>query len=103
LECRALLELYHDLRAEHTAWVQRVHAVFFHQGAPALGDGALRTGKDLAALHAAAAARLSPAGQLQVAVSLEVLEALEARMHQVRHQLLAAVNTGHLADGCSRI
>ena len=21
LECRALLELYHDLRAEHTAWV----------------------------------------------------------------------------------
>ncbi len=26
LECRALLELYHDLRAEHTAWVQRVHA-----------------------------------------------------------------------------
>ena len=34
LECRALLELYHDLRAEHTAWVQRIHAVFFHQGAP---------------------------------------------------------------------
>ena len=23
LECRALLETYHDLRAEHTAWVQR--------------------------------------------------------------------------------
>ena len=33
LECRALLELYHDLRAEHTAWVQRIHAVLFHQGA----------------------------------------------------------------------
>ena len=27
LEARALLELYHDLRAEHTAWVQRIHAV----------------------------------------------------------------------------
>ena len=90
LECRALLELYHDLRAEHTAWVQRIHAVFFHQGAPALGDGALRTGKDLAAVRAAAAAHLSPAGQLQVAVALEVLEALDARMHQVRHQLLSA-------------
>src|SRR6266571_3526191 len=64
LECRALLELYHDLRAEHTAWVQRIHAVFFHQGAPALGDGALRTGKDLAAVRAAAAAHLSPAGHL---------------------------------------
>jgi transposase len=37
LECRALLETYHDLRREHTAWVQRIHAVLFHQGAPALG------------------------------------------------------------------
>src|SRR5438552_12248584 len=33
LEYRALLETYHDLRREHTAWVQRIHAVFFHQGA----------------------------------------------------------------------
>ena len=90
LECRALLETCHDLRAGHTAWVQRIHVVFFRQGAPALGDGALRTGKDLAALRAATATHLSPVGQLQVAVSLEVLEALEARMHQVRHQLLAA-------------
>ena len=90
LECRALPELYHDLRAEHTAWVQRIHAVFFHQGAPALGDGTLRAGQGVAAVRAAAAAHLSPAGQLQVAVALEVLEALEARMHAVRHQLLAA-------------
>ena len=51
LECRALLELYHDLRAEHTAWVQRIHAVLFHQGAPALGEGTLRTGQGLAALR----------------------------------------------------
>ena len=55
LECRALLETYHDLRAEHTAWVQRIHAVFFHQGAPALGEAALRTDRDLQALRAAAA------------------------------------------------
>ena len=55
LECRALLETYHDLRAEHTAWVQRIHAVFFHQGAPALGEAALRTDDDLEALRAAAA------------------------------------------------
>jgi transposase len=90
LECRALLETYHDLRAEHTAWVQRVHAAFFHQGAPALGDGALRTGRDLQAVRAAAACYLSSAGQLQVATALEVIEALETRMHTVRHQLLAA-------------
>ena len=90
LECRALLELYNDLRREHTAWVQRIHAVLFHQGAPALGEGTLRTGQGVAELRAAAAAHLSPAGQLQVATALEVLEALEARLHAVRHQLLAA-------------
>jgi transposase len=95
LECRALLETYHDLRAEHTAWVQRIHAVLFHQGAPALGEGTLRTGPGVAALRAAAAAYLSPAGQLQVATALEVLEALETRMHMVRHQLLDAAR--HLA------
>ena len=72
LECRALLELYHDLRAEHTAWVQRIHAVLFHQGAPALGEGTLRTEQGLAALRAVAAAHLSPAGQLQVATALEM-------------------------------
>src|SRR5437016_3385929 len=70
LECRALLETYHDLRAEHTAWVQRIHAVLFHQGAPALGAGTLRTEKGVAALRAAAAGCLSPAGQLQVATAL---------------------------------
>ena len=95
LECRALLELYNDLRRERTAWAQRIHAVLFHQGAPVLGEGALRTGKGVAGLRAAAAAHLSPAGQLQVATALEVIEALEARLHVVRHQLLDAAR--HLA------
>src|SRR6266581_25565 len=90
LEARALLELYHDLRAEHTAWVQRIHAVLFHHGAPALGAGTLRTGQGVAALQAVTASCLSPAGQLQISTALEVIEALEARMHAVRHQLLAA-------------
>jgi transposase len=90
LECRALLELYNDLRAGHTAWVQRIHAVLFHQGAPVLGEGALRTGQGLAALREAAAACLSPAGQLQVATALEVTATLEARLHVLRHQLLHA-------------
>jgi hypothetical protein len=38
LEWRALLELYHDLRMEHTGWAQRIHATCFHQGATALGE-----------------------------------------------------------------
>ena len=68
---------------------RRSCAVLFHQGAPALGAGTLRTEQGVAALREAAA-HLSPAGQLQVATALEVLEALEARMHVVRHQLLGA-------------
>ena len=95
LECRALLELYNDLRRERTAWAQRIHAVLFHQGAPALGEGALRTERGVAGLRAAAAAHLSPAGQLQVATALEVIDALEVRLHEVRHQLLDAAR--HLA------
>jgi transposase len=95
LEYRAMLELYNDLRREHTAWAQRIHAVLFHQGAPALGEGALRSEQGLAALREAAAAHLSPAGQVQVATALEVTAALEARLHAVRHQLLDAAR--HLA------
>src|SRR5690349_12201181 len=53
LEYRALLETYHDLRRERTAWAQRIHAVLFHQGAPGLGDGALRSEQGLAALREA--------------------------------------------------
>ena len=87
LECRALLELYTDLRRERTAWAQRIHAVLFHQGAPVLDQGALRTEQGVARLRAAAAAHLSPAGQLQVATAVEVIDALEARLHAVRHQL----------------
>ena len=65
-------------------------AVFFHQGAPRLGEGALRTEAGLAALRPAAAAHLSPAGQLQVATALDLLAALDARMDMVRNQVLHA-------------
>jgi transposase len=87
LEYRALLETYHDLRRAHTAWVQRIHAVFFHQGAPPLSEGALRTEQGLAALRAAAAAHLSAAGQQQVATALDMLAATEAQLGPLRHQL----------------
>ena len=95
LECRALLELYHDLRTGHTAWVQRIHAVLFHQGARQLGEGHLRTDQDLAQLRAIAAAQLSPAGQLQVATALDMLAALEDHRDAVRRRLLEAAR--HLA------
>jgi len=90
LEYRALLETYHDLRRERTAWAQRIHAVLFHQGAPQLGDGALRSEQGLAALREASAACLSAAGQLQIAIALDMIAALEARLDMLRRQLLAA-------------
>jgi transposase len=64
--------------------------VFFHQGAPPLGEGALRTDQGIAALRAAAAAHLSPAGQQQVATALDMLAATEARLGPLRHQLRQA-------------
>ena len=89
LECRALLELYHDLRTGHAQWLQRIHAVLFHQGARRLDDG-LRTTDGLAALRAIAAEQLSPAGQAQVATALDMLAALDGHLDTVRRALLDA-------------
>jgi len=88
LECRALLELYHDLRTEHTAWIQRAHAVLFHQGAPVFCD--LSRAEAPAELAAVARGHLSPAGQLQVDACLRMLAVLEAELDAVRRRLLAA-------------
>ena len=61
--------------------------MLFHQGAPPLSEGALRTEQGLAALRAAAAVHLSAAGQLQVATALDMIAATEARMGPLRRQL----------------
>jgi transposase len=87
LDCRALLECYHDLRTEHTAWVQRIHAVLFHQGAPAVHD--LNRAEAPAELAALAREHLSPAGQVQIATSLAMLTATEAELDSVRRRLRA--------------
>ncbi|WP_020386329.1 transposase [Kribbella catacumbae] len=73
LECRALLETYRALRVEHTAWVQRIHAVLFHQGASQSGD--LRTAQGREMLRTVAATQLSPAGQVQIATALDARRA----------------------------
>jgi transposase len=88
LEARALLETYHDLRVEHTAWVQRIHAVLFHQGAPSVHG--LRSAPGQAELAAIAATELSAAGQLQVATALGMLTALEEHLDTLRRELVTA-------------
>jgi transposase len=89
LEARALLECYQDLRREHTAWVQRVHAVLFHQGVPAVGSGGVSTAAGQARVAELAAARLSPAGQVQVGVALDMIEACERQLGVLRGRLVA--------------
>jgi transposase len=93
LECRALLETYRDLRVEHTAWVQRIHAVLFHQGVARSGD--LRTEQGRDTLRAVAAAQLSPAGQVQIATALDMLATLDGQLDALHHRLLHAAR--HLA------
>jgi transposase len=88
LEARALLETYRDLRVEHTAWVQRIHAVLFHQGARPCKEGGLRTAQGQAELTVIAARELSPAGQAQVAIALDMLAAMEEHLDTLRRDLI---------------
>ncbi|MDN5934045.1 MAG: IS110 family transposase [Pseudonocardia sp.] len=87
LEYRALLELYHDLRREHTAWIQRIHAVLFHQGAEEVGAGGISGPQGRVRLTEIAAAQLSAAGQVQITTATQMLEATEAQLDQLRRQL----------------
>ena len=61
LEARALLQCYQDLRRDHTAWVQRIHAVLFHQGASVCTELGTTAGR--ARLARVAREQLSPAGR----------------------------------------
>src|SRR5258705_6643315 len=84
-EMRAILELYKDLRDEHTAWVQRIHAILFHQGVPQLGvDVTSAAGR--ARLEAGEG--LAPACPQAIAVALPAMEApptaLDAWYRQIR-------------------
>src|SRR5271165_3395959 len=90
LECRALLETYHALRREHTAWVQRAHAVLFHQGATRLREGGTGTAEGRELLREIAAGQLSPAGQQQIGLYLRMLEVTEAELDALRGQLTGA-------------
>jgi transposase len=83
------LECYHDLRVEHTAWVQRVHAVLFHQGVPVLAERFTGSEANLAELRVITD-QLSPVGGLQVATALGVLAVLDEQLAGVHRQLLAA-------------
>src|SRR4051794_28939070 len=83
LEMRARLQLFKDLREEHTGWVQRIHAILLHQGAPAI-TGDLLGADNRRRLEAGE--QLSPAGRQAVTTALRVLDALDAELVGLRKQ-----------------
>ncbi len=85
-ELRALLELFKDLRDEHTGWVQRLHATLFHLGAPA-PDGDLLAPQTRRRLEVGTG--LSAAAHQQVLTALRVLDRLDAELVPLRRQIAA--------------
>jgi transposase len=85
-EIRALLELFKDLRDEHTTWIQRLHAVLFHQGAPMIvGDLLAPEGRG----RLERADGLSAAGRQAVLTGLRQLDRLDAELLPLRRQIAA--------------
>jgi transposase len=87
LEWRALLELYQDLRMQHTVWAQRIQAVCFHQGATAPGQARIVRG-DRARLRAIVGEQLSICGRLQVNTALALMDTLAEHLERLRRRLL---------------
>ncbi len=83
---RANLELFKDLREEHTAWVQRIYAILLHQGAPAIAGDLLGAGNRR---RLASGEQLSEAGRQAVATALRMLDALDAELAPLREQTSA--------------
>jgi transposase len=84
-EMRAVLELYKDLRDEHTAWVQRIHATLFHQGVPGLGNGGVASPVGRARLESGDG--LSAASRQAVAVALRMLDTLDTELDTLHRQI----------------
>jgi transposase len=88
LEWRALMQLYHDLRVEHTGWAQRIHATCFHQGTTPLGEAGVIRGSRTR-LESIVDNQLSPVGRLQVNTALAVMDTLAEHLDRLRQRLVA--------------
>jgi transposase len=87
LDCRAILELYRDLREQHEGWIQRIRAVLFHHGCPDLGPAELTTATGRARLEQAATAHLTGTARYQVAAALRMIDHLEAELEPLYRQI----------------
>jgi transposase len=94
LEWRALLELYQDLRGQHTAWAQRIQAVCFHQGTTAPGQAGIVRG-DRARLRQIVDEQLTVSGRLQVNTALALMDVLADHLDRLRRRLLSTARGVH--------
>jgi transposase len=92
LEARIEVRLYKSLVDERTAWIQRIHAQLFHQGA-ASQPGLLST-EGRVRLKAT---QLSPAGVEAVDVALHMIDAITAAIEPLRERIAAR---GRCQPGC---
>ena len=93
-EIRAKLECYHDLREEHTAWMQRIHATLFHHGVP-VGEQALLTLQGRSRLEIGEG--LSPAARQTVGVALRIIDAVQTELDALHKEL---ARFAHRQPGC---
>jgi len=82
LEIRTAVRLYHDLMTDRAAWLHRIHATLFHQGAVAQTQ--LLRG-DRNRLHDSEL--LSAEGKAAVQSILRVIDALDGEINRIRQQL----------------
>lgn len=89
LEWRAILELYSDLRVEHSGWAQRVHATCFRQGTTALGEaGVVRGSRERP--RSIVENQLSVAGWLQVNNALSMMDMLAEHLDRLRQRIVTS-------------
>lgn len=91
------LQFYRDMRVEHTAWTQRIHATLFHQGVPSLA-GQLANPQVRAQLdHEPGQLGLSAAGAQTVQTALRMMDHLEAELAPLYAQIASFARQQH---GC---
>ena len=83
LEIRTAVRLYHDLLTDRAAWLHRIHATLFHQGAVAQTQ-LLRGDRDR--LHDSEL--LTAAGRDAVKTILRVIDTLDGEINRLRQHLI---------------
>jgi transposase len=88
LEVRCLGRLYQAMATDRRAWLQRIHAQLFHQGAPAVAELLSQEGR-----AKLASAQLSPAGRLALDSALRMVKAIDAELEPLRARLEACARS----------